>query len=81
METLATIISVPTLLFLVMPDLNPATTIGTGVSMLITFACLCYAFARTNGLPTGRWLAAGLLLGAPALAVLFHSIDRDTQAE
>ena len=49
MDTLAYALSLPTLLFLIMPDLPPATMIGTGICMLITFGALCLAFARTNG--------------------------------
>lgn len=77
METLTTIISVPTLLFLVMPDLPPATVLGTGVCMLITFACLCYAFARIYRLPAKPWMLGGFFLGAFALAAIFVVIDRE----
>ena len=76
MEIASNIISVPTLLFFVAGDLAPATTIGTGVCMLITFAFLCYAFARANGLPALSWFSAGLLLGAFALAAVFVRIER-----
>ena len=76
METLATIISVPTLLFLVMPALPAATIVGAGICMLITFASLCYAFVRVYRSPARPWLLGGFFLGAFALVALFLLIDR-----
>ena len=79
MDILAYAISLPTLLILISPDLPALSMILTGAFMLVTFAWLCFAFARTNDLPGGLWFLGGLLFGAPALAVLCLRIDRDAQ--
>ena len=44
--------------------------------MLITFACLCLAFARTNGRSGRAWMLGGLFFGAFALAALCLQIDQ-----
>ena len=76
MDTLAYAMSLPTLLFLIMPGLPTGTMIGTGACMLITFACLCLAFARTNGRSGRAWMVGGLFFGAFALAALCLRIDQ-----
>ena len=68
--------SLPTLLFLIMPELPATTMIGTGACMLLTFACLCLAFARTNGRSGRAWMLGGLFFGAFALAALCLQIDQ-----
>jgi hypothetical protein len=68
--------SLPTLLFLIMPGLPPATMIGTGACMLVTFGCLCLALARTNGRSGAIWALAGLFLGAFALGAICVQIDQ-----
>ena len=69
--------SLPTLLFLIMPELPATTMVGTGACMLITFGCLCMAFARTNGRSGRAWMLGGLLFGAFALAALCLQIDQN----
>ena len=78
MDTLAYTISLPTLLFLIMPGLPPATMIGTGILMLITFACICLALARANGRSGMLWTIGGLFFGAFALGALCLQIDRQS---
>lgn len=70
--------SLPTLLFLIMPGLPPATMIGTGMCMLITFACLSLALARNN---RRFWMLGGLFFGAFALAALCLQIDQKQDLE
>ncbi|MFP6663699.1 MAG: hypothetical protein VCC00_05835 [Deltaproteobacteria bacterium] len=81
LETLATIISIPTILFLVMPELPTAVMVATGLMMLLTFAGLCYAFARTNELPALPWMLGGLFFGTFALGALFFVLDQRGQAD
>lgn len=80
LETLATIISIPTILFLIMPELPASTMAATGLCMLITFACLCYAFARINQLPTLAWMLGGFFFGTFALGAIFFVLDQRGQS-
>jgi hypothetical protein len=76
LETLAKLISIPTILFLAMPNLPAPTMAATGLCMLFTFACLCYAFARINRLPVLPWTVGGFFFGTFALGAIFYVIDR-----
>lgn len=54
----------------VAPDLELPVRICTAVAMLVTYGIICRIFARQAGRSPSAWLAAGLLGGVFATALL-----------
>ncbi len=75
-DGLARIIGAVSGLTLVAPELDAASTIATGLGILLTCAIVTRILAVQRGRSAGLWFAGGLLTGFVAVTLLLI-LDRD----
>ncbi len=78
MLTLAALLGALSGLHFVAPELDPATTIVTGMAMQVTHALICRFFAAQRGRSGLRWGVAGLLGGILTTTVLLVAMERES---
>jgi hypothetical protein len=64
-------------LWLVAPDLDQATLLGTGLALHICYAVMCRLIAHNNGHGENLWTALGFIAGLWPVAVLILLPRRD----
>jgi hypothetical protein len=68
--TVATLVSYLSGLWLVAPDLDGPTVLGTGLALHLCYASMCRLVAVNNGHPRNLWTALGFIGGIWSVAVL-----------
>jgi len=75
--TVATLAAYSSGLWLVAPDLDPPTMLGTSLALHMCYAAMCRLIAGNNGRATMPWTAVGLIGGLWSVAVLLLLPRRD----
>jgi hypothetical protein len=68
--TVATLVAYLSGLWLVAPDLDPPTLLGTGLALHMCYAAMCRLIAHNNGYGKNLWTALGFIGGIWTVAVL-----------
>lgn len=65
-------------IYLIQPNIDPGTLIGTATVIHVLDAVLCYIIATKGGRNKTLWTLAGLVLGVWALGPLFILAERSS---
>ncbi len=76
METLGLALGALSGLAFVAPELELPARISTSLAMLLTYGIICRIFAKQAGRSAAAWLAAGLLGGVFATALLLFLLGQ-----
>ena len=75
--TVATLLAYLSGLWLVAPDLDAGTLVGTSIALHICYAIMCRLIAHNNGYQKTLWTVLGLIAGLWTVAVLILLPRRD----